>query len=208
MKTVAQIISIVLHPFVTIVAMVIIRGWRHGSFSGTLAAVIAVGTIAILPVAVLILYKVLTGKWTTVDASRKLERPTLYAVSLSALLGLVLYLTMKEPDSVLVPGSLGAFGLLLCAWIVNRWVKTSLHMAFGSLVATVLIAGGAIAGWGMLALLPALAWSRLKLKRHTWGELAFGAILGTMTGLVIQLIAANFGSLRPSDFSRLSDFAG
>ena len=186
MKTVAQIISVVLHPFVTIVVMIIASGWRHGSFSGTLSATAAVGTIAILPVAVLILYKVLTGKWTTVDASRRLERPTLYGVSLSAALFLILYLTTKNPDSVLVPGSVGTFGLLLCAWIVNRWIKISLHMAFGSLATTVLIACGSIVGWGMLVLLPALAWSRLKLKRHTWGELACGAILGTMTGLVIN----------------------
>jgi len=186
-KTVAQIISIGLHPFVTIVVMVIVRGWQHGSFSSTLAAVIAIGTIAILPVAVLILYKVLTGRWTTVDAARPIERPTLYGVSLCAVFGLILYATMKRPDSVLLPGCVAIFGLLLCAWLVNRWIKISLHMAFGSLVTAVLIAGGSIVGWGMLALLPALGWSRLKLKRHTWGELLFGVILGTMTGVAIHV---------------------
>lgn len=189
MKTLAQLISIVLHPFVTIIVMVIVREWRHGSFSGALKSVAAIGMIAILPVAVLILYKVLTGDWTTVDASRKLERPTLYGVSLAAVLGLILFLTMKRPDSVLLPGSAGAFGLLVCAWIVNAWVKVSLHMAFASLVTTVLIMGGAIVGWGMLALLPCLAWSRLKLERHTRKELVSGLILGTLTGLAIHLCA-------------------
>jgi len=187
MKTVAQIISIVLHPFVTIVVMVVVTGRRHGTFSSTLSAVTAVGAIAILPVAVLILYKVLTRKWTTIDASRRTERPMLYAVSLAAVLGLVLFLTMKGVGSGLLRGSACTFGLLLFAWIVNRWVKISLHMALASLVTTVLIAGGSLVGWGMLVLLPGLAWSRLKLQLHTLGEVVFGVILGTITGLAIHL---------------------
>ena len=189
MDTVARIISIVMHPFATIIVLVVARGWQRGSFSNTLSAVAVVGVMAILPVAVLILYSVLRGEWTTVDASRKFERPLLYAVSLFAVLGLLLFLTLKKPDSVLVPGCVGACGLLLCAWIVNRWIKVSLHMAFATLVTTVLIAGGSIVGWVMLALLPALAWSRLKLKRHNWVEVACGALLGAMTGLAIHLSA-------------------
>ena len=187
MKTAAQIISIVLHPFVTIILLVIVYGSRHDSFSGTVSAVTAVGTIAVLPVAILILFKVLTGDWTTIDASRRMERPILYAVSLTAVLSLLLFVAMKNVDSFLVPGSAGIFGLLLCSWILNLWTKISLHMAIASLVTTALIVDGAIVGGGMLAVLPAIAWSRLALKRHTPREVVLGVMLGITFGLAIHL---------------------
>src|SRR5262249_7259486 len=140
----------------------------------TLPAILAVGVIVLLPVAILIVYKMRTGAWTTVDASQKHERSTLYAVSLGGLLGLVLHFALHDYDAAFVRGSLGTFGLLLCAWLGNRWVKASLHAAFAAMAAAVLIAHGSIAGWVMLALLPALGWSRIKLQRHTWPELAYG----------------------------------
>jgi hypothetical protein len=190
MKTVARTISIVLHPFVTIVIMVVVIGLLRGSLTSMVSAVAALATIAILPVAVLILYKVVTGEWTTVDASRRPDRPALYAVSIAAALGLILYMTINRGRSVFMPGAVGTLGLLLFAWIVNRWVKLSLHMALAAMATTVLIASRSAAGWVLLALLPALAWSRLELKRHTPKELLVGAILGTLTGLAIYLASA------------------
>ncbi len=189
MNTVARTISIVLHPFATIMVMVVAIGWLQGSFTNTLSALAAVATLAILPVAVLILYKTLRGTWTTVDASHRPERQVLYAVSLAAVLGLILYVTITKRRSTLAAGSMGTFGLLLCAWIINRWVKLSLHMALAAMVATVLIASRSAVGWVMLALLPALAWSRVELKRHTPKEVLLGAILGTIAGLAIHLAA-------------------
>ena len=74
--------------------------------------------------------------------------------------------------------------LAVCA-IANRWLKVSLHMAFGSLAATALLLLGSPAGWVLVPVLPALAWSRLVLGRHVLAEILAGLVLGSLTGFAV-----------------------
>ena len=50
--------------------------------------------------------------------------------------------------------------------IVNRKIKASVHLAVFSAFAAVLgiLYGGIF--WGLVLLIPVVAWSRIKLKRH------------------------------------------
>jgi membrane-associated phospholipid phosphatase len=54
-----------------------------------------------------------------------------------------------------------------------------------ALAATSLLFLGSPAGWVPLVLLPALAWSRLALKRHTPAEVATGLLIGIASGYAI-----------------------
>jgi membrane-associated phospholipid phosphatase len=128
------------------------------------------------------------GAWEHVDASRPEERPALFRFALG-LLALALAATLLLPQAaVLTRGLAGALGLFACAYALLRWMKVSLHLAFAAYATGVLLqVGPASGGWLMLVLLPALAWSRVRLQRHRPSETVVGAVVGLAVGLGVAL---------------------
>ena len=60
-------------------------------------------------------------------------------------------------------------------------------MAFAALATTTLLLIGSPAGWVLLPIVPALAWSRLALRRHRPVEVAVGTVIGSLAGMAIVL---------------------
>jgi hypothetical protein len=75
--------------------------------------------------------------------------------------------------------------LAVCA-LVTRWVKVSLLMAFRRARHHDAPALGSPIGWVLLAMMPALAWSRLAVQRHRPSEVAIGLLVGTAFGCGIS----------------------
>ena len=67
-----------------------------------------------------------------------------------------------------------------------RWLKVSLHAAFAVFAAALVWPGVASVSL-MLALAAGVAWSRLVLQRHTLAEVVVGLLLGSASGLVLNL---------------------
>jgi len=68
----------------------------------------------------------------------------------------------------------------------NRFVKSSLHVAFAAFCATSLVltpAASIVAAMGVSS----IAWSRLVLKRHTLVEVTLGGLIGAAAGLALRL---------------------
>ena len=61
-------------------------------------------------------------------------------------------------------------------------------MAFAALAGTALALMRAPVGYALLIALPAIAWSRLALRRHTPLEVAIGTIIGAGTGAAIHYL--------------------
>jgi membrane-associated phospholipid phosphatase len=125
------------------------------------------------------------GTWGTVDASHRRERPVLYGVGGAALLALIAYLAITSPSSPLVRGAGYTLAMIAVCAAATVWIKVSLHLAVAALAAMVLLHMDSPAGWVLAALLPLLAWSRVSLGRHTWTEVALGAVIGAITGLMV-----------------------
>jgi hypothetical protein len=123
------------------------------------------------------------GRWSNADASEVGERPVLFGVALAALGLLLLWLSVNDPRSFLVRGTLAVTLLLAVSAALTRWIKVSLHLMFASLAATTLVLLGSAAGAVVLAGLPVLAWSRLALQRHRLSELLAGLALGLTAGI-------------------------
>ena len=81
-------------------------------------------------------------------------------------------------------GGVITFALFLAAWIVNCFLKLSLHALFAFYCAMILLRIGG--GWGTIAFVLAIlvAWSRLFLHRHTPVELIAGIAIGLIGGFV------------------------
>jgi hypothetical protein len=182
----ARAVSVLAHPFVMIVLMVVIGTRKAGRPGDINSNVAVVSLFAVLPVAILTIRQVRRGAWMNVDASHPRERPALYLVGIAGVLALVLFLLLEKPDSILLRGSLVALALLVVCAITNRWTKVSLHVAAAALTATALIFVGSAAGWVVLGILPFLAWSRYALGRHSVFEIALGIIFGSLAGLAMH----------------------
>lgn len=188
MNAAARWLSIIGHPFATSLVMILGVALRFGTPREAFRALLLVALVALLPVAVLMVRQVRRGTWTNVDASNRAERPLLFTVGIVALAVLLGAVALFRPGSFLLRGGAGVLAMLAVCAVATRWVKVSLHMAFAALATTTLLFLGSPAGWALLALLPALAWSRLALKRHTAAEVAAGVLIGIASGCAITLL--------------------
>lgn len=179
--TAARVVSIALHPFLVLAALAVLAAWRVDPASLT-RTVLGIG-VAIAIVSVFIWQRRRGGHWETVDASRRQERPLLYALAL--LVAGAYWLWMGGRASATSGGVLAAVSMLCVAGIANRWIKLSLHMAS--------LAFAGVAAWPLwplaaivaLATLPLLGWARLRMARHTVPEVLGGTALGLVTGVVL-----------------------
>jgi membrane-associated phospholipid phosphatase len=184
---IARWLSIVAHPFVMVGVMVGVAASGRSSAREAARSVLIVLAFTLVPLLVLMVRQVRVGAWKNVDASNANERPVLYLVGGVALTALLAYLAISSPQSYLVRGSVGTLAMLAACAVATRWVKVSLHVAFGALAATTLLMTGSVAGWVLLPLVPALAWSRLLLARHRPLEVALGTLMGFSAGLAVVL---------------------
>lgn len=176
--------SILLHPFAVFAVLALIAAWRvdPGSLPRT-----AIGmAVAVAIVWAFVLQRRKSGRWGTVDASDRRERPVLYALALAVSLGYWLWLGGRA--STTGQGVIAVIAMLCVAGIANRWIKLSLHMASLAFAGVSLLALWQPAGFVTLGLLPLLAWSRLRMARHTLPEVIGGAALGLLAGIVLRLI--------------------
>ena len=174
----ARIISIVGHPFILLSLLV---WWLQLQTNRERAvqATMAFGLIVLVPLALLIWRARASGRWQTVDASNKTDRPVFYLAMGVVLLAAGGYFHFIEHSPAFVRGCLVVGAMMLVAFGLNRWIKLSLHVAFavfcGLLLATFQLS------WGLpiLLFLPLLIWSRLVLSRHILSETIGGMILGS-----------------------------
>ena len=186
MKTAARWISIVAHPFVTGMVMIAGIAFQIGPTAEAFRILLLVAAVALLPIAALATYKVRRGVWQNIDASNRSERPLLLGAGALVTAALLAFGLVFQPGSALTKGCIGVLVMLVVCVLVLRWVIVSLHMAFAALAAAMLLMSGSPLGWGMVAILPLLAWSRLSLDRHTPPEVIVGFLAGVISALAIQ----------------------
>lgn len=178
----ARWVSRVLHPFVVLPLAVLLALGRRAT-GQALASAGAVALLLLLPLLALIVWQVRAGGWSDHDVSDRGHRKGLYRGALLVLpLGTMLAAwQLPQLRAELLAGWL----LLLVSMLADRWLKTSLHLAFGSFAA-LLAASDLARAAGCGAALLLLAWSRLTLRRHTLAEVATGAGLGAVVGGLLR----------------------
>jgi hypothetical protein len=181
-------VSIAGHPFAMTMIMVLGVALRVSTPWEAVRTSLLVGLIVVAPVAVLMVRQVRRGSWTNVDASNRAERPLLFAVGMIALAVLLWTVLIFQSGSFLVRGVVGVLIMVAVCAGVTRWIKVSLHMAFGALATTILMSAGSPAAWALLAVMPVLAWSRVTLKRHRPAEVMVGLLVGVAFGYAISHI--------------------
>ena len=174
----ARLVSVLLHPFAVVMALVLVAAWRLDPAS--LPRALAGMAMVVAIVWMVAWRRWRSGRWSTIDASRPQERPLLYVLAL--LLAGAYWLWLGGRGSAMSTGVLAATAMLCVAALANRWIKLSLHLACAAFAGVVLLGLWWPAGSVLLACLPVLAWSRLRLARHAPMEVVGGALLGAAAG--------------------------
>ena len=174
----ARWVSVLLHPFVVFMGLALVAAWRLDPAS--LPRVAAGMAVVVGMVWIFVWRRWRSGRWSTVDASRRQERPLLYLLAL--VLAGAYWWWLGGRGSPLSAGVLAAIGMLCVAGLANRWIKLSLHMACLLFAGVVLLALWRPLGCVLLLAAPLLAWSRLGMGRHDVVEVLGGALLGAAAG--------------------------
>ncbi len=136
-------------------------------------------------VGMFVLFEVRRHVFSDMDVSRREQRPLFFAfLMFVSLLYLVSLLILKGPIALYVAVG-GMLGSIIVLGLVNKRIKASMHVAGLSAFFTVLslLYGGIHILW--LLMIPIVAWSRVKTKRHTVSEAIVGCFLGSVLTLLV-----------------------
>lgn len=175
---IARSISVIGHPFVSILLLVAITSFRLHDAAESLHRTVIITLAILLPLGLFVRQRHRSGRWSTVDASIASERPALYAAAFALLLPVALYFLWRDRDHETARGLIATILLLGLAAFLNRWIKLSLHVAMAAFTGLILWQVAPIVGALWLAFLLPLGWSRLALARHSAAEVVGGALLG------------------------------
>lgn len=130
----------------------------------------------------------LIGFFSDYDVSKKEERPKLFAffgIATFLYLGSLILLNGPKVLYLVVFGII--LGVLVIS-IVNNWIKASIHTATvcAFTLSLVILFGFMFAP--ALLLIPAMAWARVKIKKHTPQEAIVGGFLGIILTIIVYII--------------------
>jgi len=129
------------------------------------------------------------GIFSDFDVSKKEQRPILFFFS-----GLVTFfylasLFILNGPKILFVAIFAIFLGILVLGFANQWLKVSIHTATVSAfsISLAILYGG----WFIfsLFLIPIMAWSRIKIKKHTLAEATIGGFLGAVITIIVYAVA-------------------
>lgn len=184
---IAYLISNLAHPLITFPIFIVVKLFRNERFEKAvgISALIIVGIF--VPITLKLYWGTQKGKYTNFDVSDREQRkgffPTL--IILFVLILGILYFT-GQSDYILQP-LFWALLLICICYVFNFYIKVSLHTSLTLFLGFLLIPLNFYAGMVFLFFSLFMAWSRLRLKRHTLQEILWGGLIGCSIGILSLL---------------------
>jgi hypothetical protein len=145
-----------------------------------------IGTVflVILPTAPVVIMS-LAGRVDLMVVERKRRTPFLIFSSISYLLSLISFFTVKCRVGMMIAASYLIVSTSIL--ILNRFTKVSIHLAGASSSWAVLTLLGSRFSLLILPSLPLIAWSRYRIKAHTQCQILIGLFLGALEPLFLTI---------------------
>lgn len=138
-----------------------------------------------LPASAWIYYKIQSGGYSNFDVSVRSQRKSMYLV-LTGLLGIASLLAwLSEQPLAFCIGLSLCLGMVVLSFLINTFLKTSLHAAMSFFMAVGLLKLHLLLGIGLLLLAVLVGISRLVLKRHSLPEVISGSMVGAGAGFML-----------------------
>jgi hypothetical protein len=187
-KFIANAISLVFNPVIVIlpVPFLLVLKTTHDANFALRWSIISYGFIALI--VLFVLAGVYFKFFTDFDVSNRKQRTLAYIFSLIAAFLYLLTIILFKGPLVLIIATIGLIAGLIVLGEVNRRIKASVHVATVSAIITAAaIVYGGVAYFALL-LIPIIAWSRVKIKRHTPKEALIGGILGVIFTIIVYMM--------------------
>ncbi|HWS72916.1 MAG TPA: hypothetical protein VN605_12425 [Thermoanaerobaculia bacterium] len=175
----ANVLSIVGHPFVLVPATV--------ALTVRTRVAVAIALVAMAAMLAVIARRVKRGEWSDYDVSDPRQRYGLYPVAL-AIVGASAIACWALSAAGLARGMAAAFAVLAVGAVLTRWTKVSLHMLIGTFCVVTLAGMDLRAAAALALLVAAVGWSRVALRRHTVAEVLLGGVVGAAGGVVLVVV--------------------
>lgn len=183
---IAEIISYVFHPLLVVIPTLVIAMVRLGSTLGqaifwTVLSIVIVN----LPMALLLLWGVRSGKYTDASVSVREQRTSIYAVGGTCLVILLAVLIIGKAPVVIIACLISAVIATALGYWVNRYTKLSLHSAAMAGCTAVLLWTAPLIGVIMAIFAPLVGWARIRLKHHTPVQILIGWMVSMIWVFVV-----------------------
>ena len=189
-EKIARWLSRIFHPFV----ISLFTFWLalYLSESSALEALQWVGLgflVVIVPLTVVILYNVRSGEFTDLDVSIREHRYKLYLLAFVCFILLIVILNLLNAPRIALGCLYAAATAIFFGAIINRgFTKVSLHSVASAGSAAVLFVVSPIPGLILGAIALAVGWARIRLKRHTLGQVLLGWLIAIIcVGAILPL---------------------
>jgi membrane-associated phospholipid phosphatase len=182
----AEVVSYVFHPLLVVIPTMVIAMVRLGSTLGQ-AIFWTVLSIAIvnLPMALLLLWGVRSGKYTDASVSVREQRTSIYAVGGVCLVILLAVLIIGKAPVVIITCLISAVIATALGYWINRYTKLSLHSAAMAGCTAVLLWTAPLIGVIMAVFAPLVGWARIRLKHHTPVQILIGWMVSMICVFVV-----------------------
>jgi membrane-associated phospholipid phosphatase len=180
----ALLVSTVGHPFVTIPLFILLSmSHAHSPSNAVFVSLLLIGGFFV-PLIVWMYVQSKRGVYTNFDVSDKKQRHSLFLVAVPLLLVVTLVLLVTHQSNTLCLSVGFALVLVALSQGVNFLIKSSLHVSLNCYLAALMLPSHPFLAFGLLGFTVPLAWSRIRLRRHSLREVLVGYVIGVGMGLL------------------------
>jgi len=182
----AELVSYIFHPLLIVIPTLVIAMVRLGStiWEALFWTVLSVAIVN-LPMALLLIWGVRSGKYTDASVSVREQRTSIYIVGGTCLVILLAVLIIGDAPSVIIACLISAVLSTVLGYWINRHTKLSLHSAAMAGCTAVLLWTAPLIGMVMAIFAPLVGWARIRLKHHTLVQILIGWIFPVISVFVV-----------------------
>ena len=183
MKIVAKVISVMSHPLITI-PLIILTVIQLNVIRVSFKSMGILLFLSIIPTILWIFIKTKNGSYTNFSVSNQKQRTSLYVFVIVSLLATIFVMRLTEQVDYLYSGVFYGLLMLVISFLINYFIKSSLHVSLNSYIAISLYLISPVVSIAYLIFTCIVAWSRLTLKKHSLKEVLMGLSLGILFGIM------------------------
>jgi hypothetical protein len=191
-KNLAYFISFILNPLFILVFLPYFLVFKATGSVADAVGWTSYSFIFLLAVGVFMVHGVRKRFFSDLDVSNRSQRPILFSFLIATGVIYILGLYLMFAPSILKVMAIGMMIGLVIVSVVNRWIKASIHLAILSALLLGVVLGYGGRSFLLFSLIPLVAWSRVKIKRHTLPETIIGSGIGIVVSLGIYTYLRTF----------------
>ncbi len=142
--------------------------------------------IQIIPTLILYRIRLSQGRYSDPDMSKRTDRNEVYILGAVSMLTAVLVMGYYGAPASITQVALSFFLIGAACGVINVWWKISMHASAIAAVATIATMQSRSLGMVFWMVVAMVAWSRIRTRNHSSGQVTAGTVLATMVVYVVH----------------------